>query len=602
MIESVGLKLLTVFKEPLAKISKSFKDEFLQIFNNSLSEYLDNYFEKYSKTKTFIFRDERVDFYDIFFPVTVESSRGGIINTLINLNVLFDEKQFITIIGSAGSGKSMLMKHLFLSAVKKTNRIPIVLELRNLNDFEGTFLEYVANTLMSKNIATADKFVDRILNAGTFLFLFDGYDEIYSSSIGKITTQLEDFVDKYNKNTFVITSRPGSNAEILQRFDNYYVQDLDKEQIVSFVKLQLAENDDDSVDRILKIINRPENKDFEEYLSNPLLLSMFIFTFNTYPEIPKYKSKFYWNVFETLCTKHDALSKNGFWLHERRSGLENDDFENILKWLSYITLFKGKYNFEPTFLRKILLEITAKIGVSANVDEIIYDLTVSIAILIEDGTEYTFPHKSLQEYFAASLIKGLNEVQKEKVYVEKLASLQKHSGGGNINFYKLCHELDKASFSKFFLIPNAKKYLALIDSSNDSNLTKTSIRYFGINLIVSKSSQKNYYYGGYSFIKDIDDSFLSFFTKRDHLPEDPTVIHELLPKFSNWLDKIIPSTNEDGVIDFKKNWNQQYFKFCNSTTITSNFKAIYEDVKVNLERIENEIIVDDGNTSDLLNI
>jgi hypothetical protein len=605
MLETVGIKLITAFKEPLMKISKDFHAEFLHAFNSGLSEYVDNYYDKYSKTKTFIYRDERVNFYDIFFPVTLGSHQNEKIDSSKELNILFSQRKFITIIGSAGSGKSMLMKHIFLSAVNNTLRIPIVVELRNLNDYEETIYDYIKAILIRNELANSDKFVNRILRDGNFLFLFDGYDEIYSSSKNKITREIEDFVDTYNKNTFVITSRPGSNAEKLQRFDNFYVEPLNKEQITQFVLLQFKNHENlESLDRILAIIEKPDNKDFEDYLSNPLLLSMFIFTFNAYPEIPKYKNKFYWNVFDTLCTKHDSFSKNGFWLHERKSKLLNDDLENILKWFSYISLFKGKYSFDYKFLKNTLYDISLKLNITADIDDIIYDLTVSISILIEDGTEYTFPHKSLQEYFAASLIKGLNESQKEKIYIDKFKILEKFTNGGNINLYKLCYELDKRFFTKFYLIPNAKRYLGIIDNSDDANITKSSLHYFGIDFMITRNRDGDLYLGGHSYNNTLDDSFLSFFTTSDHVP-NMELINSSLPILDDWIEarkKRRKENSDHGFINLFKSWNKKLFEFTVASTITENFIKIYNEVTANLSKMESEVIIDDDNTKDLLDI
>ena len=44
------------------------------------------------------------------------------------------------------------------------------------------------------------------------------------------------------------------------------------------------------------------------------------------------------------------------------------------------------------------------------------DLQVAIGIITQEGTEYTYPHRSLQEYFAASYIASLSEYNKEKIY------------------------------------------------------------------------------------------------------------------------------------------------------------------------------------------
>ena len=595
MTTAVGLQLLNVFKDPLFKISKDLKDEFFHVFNNGLPEYIDNFYDKYSKTKTFIYRDEKVDFYDIFFPVSIHSNTNKI-DSITDLNRLFKKGNFITIIGSAGSGKSILMKHIFLSTVNQSYKIPIVVELRNLTDYEGNITDYISSILTRNQLGKNPRIVDRILKEGNFIFLFDGYDEIYSSAKNRITNEIEEFVDNYSKNIFVLTSRPGSNAESLQRFDNYYVQALNTSQIENFIKQQFKNHDNEkSLDRILSVIKKTENQDYNDYLANPLLLSMFIFTFNSYPELPKYKNKFYWNVFDTLCTKHDSFTKKGFWLHERKSNLLNDDFENILKWLSYATIFKGKYNFDYEYLKPLLSEILSKLGLKCNIENLIYDLTVSISILIQDGTEYTFPHKSLQEYFTASLIKGLNEQQKQKIYSEKFGHLEDFTTGGKINLYKLCQEMDKICFTKMFLVPKAENFISKLDTSSDENLT---LSFFSIASPFFMFNNENKI-SAYSQGIYLEDSFLAFFDVSNFFPT-----FEIMNEYFHLLLKFLDAKpNSYRTIEFSKILSEpELIEFSYKTGLIKSIVIFHKTLVTNLKTMKRSLEKEYSNTEDLLDV
>lgn len=609
MSATIGTTLAGLFKESIQKGSNILSDELIHIFNNGLPDYIDSFYDKYSNTKTFIYRDEKVKFYDIFFPINI-SNRTEVLNTSIDLKLLFQKRQFITIIGSAGSGKSMLMKHIFLSTVNNSFRIPIVIELRNLNDFNGKIYDYVSNILTKNEIAKTTKIIDRILKQGKFIFLFDGYDEIYSSSKDRITTDIEEFVDTYNKNLFVVTSRPGSNAESLQRFDNFFVQSLSSEQIENFTKLQFKNvEDDDSIEKILAVIKSPANRDYKDYLSSPLLLSMFIFTFKAYPELPKYKSKFYSNVFDTLCTKHDSFTKKGFWLHERKSGLQNEDLENILKWFSYVTIFKGRYNFEEGYLKDTLKEIVEKLKLTCNIDDLIYDLIVSIAIIIQDGTEFTFPHKSLQEYFTAILIKGLNEDQKEKIYQSKFDEQINLSNGGNFNFYKLCYELDRTHFCKYFLEPNTIKFINDVYSNSPIELTLNLLKKFNVDFYESTAEKKTIQSYSINIVKV--ETFLGFFDIN---------IDRFIPSFEILIEhsNILQETFKNVVIRPSKysKTTERYLEFNNPMEkskkeiekflevigLVEKSVKLVEKVKVDLEKLMKEVCEENANTKDLLDI
>lgn len=126
----------------------------------------------------------------------------------------------------------------------------------------------------------------------------------------------------------------------MSRFQNYYVNELDDTEIKQFIQKQLSiVSESDLSMKIIEVIDKPESQAYKEYLRSPLLLSMFILTFKQFPDLPKSKNKFYYNVFDTLITKHDSLSKRGGFQHERMTGLQNEDIEIILKWFSYLTLF-----------------------------------------------------------------------------------------------------------------------------------------------------------------------------------------------------------------------------------------------------------------------
>ena len=486
MVSITIVKLLEYFQDPILEALSDVADEAKNIFKNGVKPYLESINLRFSRIKTFLHRHQTIDFYQTYFPCTLVSSKNPRISTE-NIKRLFSNNSYLTVIGSAGSGKSMLMKHLFLSCVREKYLIPVFIELRHLNDYEDGLIAYINHLLLTNQISTNEKILKRILNSGKFLFLFDGYDEIFSEKKSTVTNEINSFVDLYRKNKFVITSRPGANIELLPRFNNFYVNKLSERDIRTFIWKQLEvykkEDWEELAKRMIENIELPENKSYKFFLRNPLLLSMFILYYENNPSVPKKKSSFYSNVFSALCIQHNALSKQGF-SHEKKSGLSNDQIEYILKAFSFFTYFKGEYLFDYNRLKTVLNQIEKddKNGIKFESDFLIEDLTVSIPILIKDGTDYMFPHRSLQEYFAASFIFELSESQKQLLYKKKLKSLVSRGTDSYSNFWSLCLELDKKAFLQHFVINSLNEFLQSIRMGSEQETIYDILKLMGLEL------------------------------------------------------------------------------------------------------------------------
>ncbi|TPG66066.1 NACHT domain-containing protein [Hymenobacter nivis] len=457
---------------PIISAFGALNDEWSEFIEKGLSEYIYSQTDKYYYTNTFIHRSEKVKFRDIYYPI--KAQYGKLITDFSDLNSVLDEYKYITIIGSAGSGKTTLIKYIFLNSISQKTRIPILIELRNLNGYQGNFEKLIAEKVLDSRLKPNSRIFKRTLLSGKFLFLLDGYDEIFSDKKQEINRQLEAFVDTYSANKFILTTRPGSGIEGFNRFRNFDVVSLNANDIVGFVN-NIVE-DEESRGRIIDIIKSPDNPDYLEFLRNPLLLSMFILAFKSHPEIPGSKSAFYKNVFDTLYSKHDSITKNSF-PREKLTKLKSNDFEKILCLLSYFTLLEGKYTFTYEYLFSILERVDQHYKYNVILDHLIYDLHTSISIIIRDGFEYSFPHRSMQEYFAALFISKLDSDKRGKAYNNLAITLERFSEDYSFTFWSLCYELDEIVFIRSFLVPKLKLIHSALSDKEGRDLTKAYISF-----------------------------------------------------------------------------------------------------------------------------
>lgn len=474
----VGDKLKSLFEN----LAAEFGEEVKQIINNSILEYQVEEYNRNFCTKTLLHRVQPKnlkDFYQPLFinpcgkrnrPLSLKDSSKRIPTN--SISELFAKKQFITLIGSAGSGKSTIIKYLFLNAIETKFKIPIKVELRYLNEYSGSVIDFIKERIFKLNkLATHDRIIERLMSSGDFVFFLDGYDEITSSKKEKITKEIDDLVKLYNKNFYLLTSRPYTEIDLLPLFHNYEVCELSDEDINNFIKKQIPSEEKELCDKIIEAVNSKENVSYKSFLSNPLLLSMFILTFQSYSSIPQKRSEFYSQVFDALFSVHDSMSKLAF-VREKQSGLSKEQIVEVLKLFSFLSYFDEKFIFSGIYLdEKFRFIKEKKKNIVFHNEKLISDLQVAIGILNKEGTDYTFPHRSLQEYFAALYIFSLNDDNKKIVYQKIFNSLsdkKAYRQTSRDNFHLLLSELDEKCVIKHGLIPYFEKYI------NEINLEETN--------------------------------------------------------------------------------------------------------------------------------
>ena len=93
--------------------------------SNSYKKYITAVAEKYSKSKSLFFKSSPVRIYDFYIPLGV--TLGKKLKPKVSYSDVINLTNRAVVTGSAGSGKSMLMRHLFLSALKEAKKFRFLL-------------------------------------------------------------------------------------------------------------------------------------------------------------------------------------------------------------------------------------------------------------------------------------------------------------------------------------------------------------------------------------------------------------------------------------------------------------------------------------------
>lgn len=125
-----------------------------------------------------------------------------------------------------------------------------------------------------------------------------------------------------------------------------------------------------------------------------------LLTFNNHASIPEKLNDFYEEAFATLFNMHDATKD--CYVRDIRSSLGCEDFKMVFAYICFKSYFRSDFEFSEAQLREYIEQARAKFDkLFFTVDDFQDDLTLSVCMLVKDGLNYRFTHRSFQEYFAA---------------------------------------------------------------------------------------------------------------------------------------------------------------------------------------------------------
>ncbi len=157
-------------------------------------KYLESSCNHYARVKPSIFGSEPIPIYDFYVPLDVKLGTEELIEGVEYQSLLGMLPQGRAVIsGTAGGGKSVLMRHLFLSAQKTGHQVPVFVELRKANKEKTPLKSLISNALQLFNFNLGnniDLYVEQALGLGHFVLILDGYDEVDPDHKQQLTEEL----------------------------------------------------------------------------------------------------------------------------------------------------------------------------------------------------------------------------------------------------------------------------------------------------------------------------------------------------------------------------------------------------------------------------
>ena len=356
----------------------------------------------------------------------------------------FGHEEHTLIEGIAGQGKSVFMRQLCVEEIKLGRRLPILIELRKITPSKG-LREFALDYLRAVGFCRCDEIWNYLLEYGFAVLLLDGYDEVPEQCRMQLIHDINTLAMSYDMIRIVLTSRPEPSIKGTSCFRTVRMRRLDSSGRDAIIK-KICDRSTAS-----KLIAKmAKNSSLSEIVDTPLFATLLCIVYRIEHRLPETVHEFYDMVFHTLLYRHDD-HKEGY-ERPRKSGLGNHQFGNVFEHFCFHTSLKQQLRLTQQMATEYLAVALQKEGSDSRLaDKYFQDVVKITCLLVEDGSEHQFLHKSIQDYFTARYVKRLPEEQAKTFYMKILETPSKISQLSQSILF--LYEIDSYRSYKYFALP-----------------------------------------------------------------------------------------------------------------------------------------------------
>jgi hypothetical protein len=324
----------------------------------------------------------------------------------INEDNLLNSSENYVVVGSPGSGKTVLIKRLiFKMLIREQGKefgVPILIKAREL--FKGSILDEIQKILGIERLTRSE--VINLLNKNKITIFIDGLDEVNTEDIDIFIDELNKLHESSDHYRLITTSR--------EEYDfakcNYCeMLPLNQHQLHDLITLKLPEQ------QIHEFLNELSHLNIQR---NPLIISIFISTYIRYGNLPLKTTNIYRQYIYLCLQEWDSMR-----MIVRRSIFSSLSVEqkfNILSFIAYYLLYHSQViSYSEDEILLAISKLPIKLNFSSKQRGLLLDDIVRNTGLIinKSSDRYEFIHKGIQEYCAAEYLIRLPNINFQDVLI-----------------------------------------------------------------------------------------------------------------------------------------------------------------------------------------
>lgn len=365
-------------------------------YNFALNDYYKAKLISVSKVKP-IFSPESVNLKDIYIPQNF--TFGDDDYDFFDITQFIKTHKKVILLGTAGAGKSCFLKYYFCESLQQKSFFPLFYELRKLDEAQSSLMDSLHIDIARFNENFTKENLNLILKKEKTLLLLDGFDEISFERKQVYFKEIMDIAEKYPNLNIILSSRVEQGGfQEWNLFNIAKIKPLNLEQACKVV--EKLNYDSEVKERFLSALQENLYNKHRDFASNPLLLTIMLFTYEQNGEIPEKMHIFYEQAYQTLFNKHDSY-KQGF-VRKSLTNLDMQQFKVVFSLFCLTTYHKQLFDFNESDFNERLekcLRQTQNQQVSA--ENLKKELLSNVPLMVQDGLHFCFAHRSFQEYFSA---------------------------------------------------------------------------------------------------------------------------------------------------------------------------------------------------------